>query len=175
MAETGWKLGKTVLVACAAAVLAVGLAGCKAGGWGASGTKLAAKTKPLELNFFLPANNNAVLSDDDFVKQAIEQKFNVKLQVTAVPSSQVKEKLNLLIASGSTPDLLVTDGRSSLDYHTMGIVGDLSKLLTPQNMPNYFRWITPKEVSAFQFPDAYDRGPVLIASKVRASYYIRKD
>ncbi|MDF2650865.1 MAG: hypothetical protein K0Q73_6670, partial [Paenibacillus sp.] len=37
------------------------------------------------------------------------------------------------------------------------------------------RWITPKEVSAFQFPDAYDRGPVLIASKVRASYYIRKD
>lgn len=174
MAKTGLNM-RLRLVVCSIAVLAVGLAGCQSDSPPISGADGEGKARPLELSFFLPASGNSVLNDGDFVKQTIEQRFNVRLQVTAVPSSKAREKLNLLIASGSTPDLFVTDGRSSLDYHAMGIIGELSELLTPERMPNYFRWITPKEVSAFQFPDAYNRGPILVGRNVQASYYIRQD
>jgi ABC-type glycerol-3-phosphate transport system substrate-binding protein len=125
------------------------LTGCQSDNSPSSVTGREGKDKPLELSFFLPASGNAVLNDGDFVKQTIEQRFNVRIEVTTVPASKSKEKLNLLIASGNTPDLFVTDGRSSLDYNAMGIIGDLSELMNPNVMPNYFRWITQKEVNAF--------------------------
>jgi putative aldouronate transport system substrate-binding protein len=170
------RLRKRLLAVLSIAALAAGLGACVPGGASRVPGQEAGGTKaPLKLNFFLPTNGNAVLNDGDFVKKTIEERFNVRLQVTAVPSIQAKEKLNLLIASGSTPDLFVIDGRSSLDYHAMGIIGDLSGLMTPEKMPNYYRWTTQKEVGGFQFPGAYNRGPVLIERKVQASYYIRKD
>lgn len=179
MAKADVNAIKRLLGSLAAALLAVLLGGCMSETGGRarvpSPSADGGAGAPLTLNFFLPTSGNAVLSEGDFVKRAIEEKFNVRLQVTAVPSMKAREKLNLLIASGSTPDLFVIDGRSSLDYHTMGIIGDLTGLMSPDSMPNYFRWTTPGEVASFQFPGAYNRGPVLVERRVHASYYVRKD
>lgn len=50
--------------------------------------------------------------------QFIEQKFNVDLEIQTIPNEQVKEKVTLAFASGTTPDL----------FWGMGIMGDVSKI-----------------------------------------------
>lgn len=133
--------------------------------------------EPLTLTFLLNGEPNAILpkGDADFVRKTIEDKFNVRLEVTNVPVIDAQEKTNLLIASGATPDFFMAAGSVAQDYSDLGILADLTPYLNPRTMPNYFKWVTPEFVQAFQMPGVYNMGPIVISSKSFFSYFIRKD
>lgn len=133
----------------------------------------------LTLNFFLDGDANAVLpaNNDDFVRAAIEEKFNVKLNVESMAmGTDFDQKLNLKISSGETPDLFVTSGGLSSEYAKQGILANLAGYVTPEKMPNYFTWVTEQELNQFQLAGMdFVRAPRAGASKNYFSLYIRKD
>ncbi|MDF2921613.1 MAG: extracellular solute-binding protein family 1 [Paenibacillaceae bacterium] len=49
----------------------------------------------------------AGLSFDNFSTHYIEEKTNTKLDITAIPGAQLEEKLNIMLASGERPDVIM--------------------------------------------------------------------
>lgn len=136
-------------------------------------------SKKLTLNWFIIADSNAQLPslEKDFVRKAIEQKFNVELKLQHMnQTTDFQNKINLLISSGQTPDMFFMGGRESNQYITDKVAADMSKYVTPQAMPNYFKyWTNPTELKQYQVQGAFARAPVPFARTQYASYYIRKD
>ncbi|MDF2669395.1 MAG: hypothetical protein K0R67_1701 [Paenibacillus sp.] len=132
----------------------------------------------LTLNFFLYGANNATLpaGDTDFVRKAIEEKFNVQLNVqNMISSTDRKSKLTMLFSAGDGPDLALTTGTEAGDFLNQGLVGDISKYLTPDKMPNYFKWLTVDQLKRFQIAGSFVRGPVPVVPTSYPAYFIRKD
>lgn len=137
------------------------------------------KAAPIELTWFVPGFSGVQLpsEDKDFVKQEIEKKFNVKFTVESMPiGPDFQAKLNSYIASGDIPDLFHSDGVSSNQYVKDQVAKDLTGLVTPEKMPNFFKfWTNEEEVKRYQVQGVYGRAPVPIEKQVYRSYYIRKD
>ncbi|MBB6734313.1 extracellular solute-binding protein [Cohnella zeiphila] len=134
--------------------------------------------KRLALNWFLMAPANAVLPDGetDFITSTIEKKFNVDLNIQYLPGgTDYDNKLNLLIASGDTPDLFITTGTASQKMIMDGITADMTPYVTPEKMPNYFKWVSETELQRYAVENKFERAPVIFPRKVYRSYYIRKD
>lgn len=132
----------------------------------------------MSLNFFLGGDANAVLpaGDDDFIKKTIEQKFNVELKIDTMPFNEDrKNKLYARIAAGDIPDMFLSVGNESIDLAKQGVFADLSKYVTPQKMPNYFKWVTEDEVKRFQLKGSFVRAPRPVEKRGQWSYWIRKD
>ncbi|GIP38747.1 hypothetical protein J31TS4_20270 [Paenibacillus sp. J31TS4] len=146
---------------------------------GGTGQAQATQKPKLTLNWFIAANQNASLpaGDKDFVKKTIEEKFNVDLKIQHLAlGTDYTNKLNLLLSGGTPPDLMVTDGRASNNYIVDQVVADLTKYVTPQTMPNYFKyWTNEAEVKQYQVQGVYKRAPLGFARQLYTSYYIRKD
>jgi putative aldouronate transport system substrate-binding protein len=132
--------------------------------------------KKLKLSFFLYGNNDSILpkGDDDFVKKTIEEKFNVELNVENIYGDEHTSKLNLKIASGDIPDLFLENFDRTQELSEQGVLADLTNYVTPEKMPNYFKWVTKKEVEQFQFPGVYNRIP-RPSGNFSWAYYIRED
>lgn len=132
----------------------------------------------LTLNWFLPAAANANLPDEgDFVKEAIEEKFNVEMDVDYMPTSNdYNTKINTLLAS-DPPDMWRNNtGDGGKKYVIDGLLADLSELVTPETMPNYFELVSEKTVEQYTAGDAgYFRAPLPFAKERYRSYYIRQD
>ncbi|WJH37372.1 extracellular solute-binding protein [Paenibacillus sp. CC-CFT747] len=135
--------------------------------------------KKISLNWYVIADNNAQLPspDKDFVKQAIEKKFNVDLKIQHMSfGPDYQSKVNLLISSGQSPDMFFMGGRESNKYILDKVVTDMSKYVTPKTMPNYFKyWTNETELKQYQVQGAFGRAPVPFARTQYTSYYIRKD
>ena len=58
---------------------------------------------PDELTLFL-TNKNIV--DDSYAKKKIEEATNTKLTIIQVPTKELDNKLNILLASGERPDII---------------------------------------------------------------------
>lgn len=132
----------------------------------------------LQLNWFVPASPDAILpeGDIDFVGAAIEQKFNVDLNVQYMPSgADYDNKLNMLIASGDVPDLFVSTGINSQKYILDGITADMTPYVSPQTMPNYFKWVSELELQRYAVEGKFERAPLIFPRNVYRSYYIRQD
>src|SRR5690606_34383489 len=87
-------------------------------------------------------------------------------------------KINARFASNTAPDLIIAGGRDSQTYAKDGLVGDLRPFLTPEKMPNYFKWITESDLKGFYtIEGAADglRAPVPYNLDPYVSWYIRKD
>ncbi|WP_127585629.1 extracellular solute-binding protein [Paenibacillus koleovorans] len=180
------KLMKTLLITSVISSLA--LTACSTGGKETSNSspspsgQVASATPKLEklkLNLFLYGANNAVLPSvqDDFVRKQIEEKFNVELNVqNMVSSNERKLKLTSQLSAGTdAPDLFLTTGTESGDFINQGLTADLSKLLVPEKMPNYFKWVKVDEVKRFQLVNNFSRGPVPVAATSYPAYWIRQD
>lgn len=140
---------------------------------------VAPSSKKLTLNWFIVADSNAQLPsvDKDFVKKAIEQKFNVELKLQHMNfTTDYQSKVNLLITSSQSPDMFFMGGRESNQYVLDKVAADMSKYVNPEVMPNYFKyWTNPTELKQYQVHGAFARAPVPFARTQYASYYIRKD
>src|SRR5699024_7289535 len=92
-----------------------------------NGTDNEGEREKLTLNWFTPvkqATSNLPSPDEDFVKKAIEEKFNVELNMNYMPyGPDYNNKLNLLFASKKdTPDMFYTAGSVSLTLFQQGIL-----------------------------------------------------
>ncbi|MDF2647546.1 MAG: transporter substrate-binding protein, partial [Paenibacillus sp.] len=140
----------------------------------------AQQKEKLKLNWFVNGPNNSILpsKDQDFVKKVIEEKFNVDLSIEHMQvGDEATTKLNLKLASGQAPDMFMAEGRASQKYIIDGVVQDLTKIMTPETMPNYYKyWTNPEELKRFQVENVFKRALVPYSSRgYISSYYIRKD
>lgn len=140
-----------------------------------------AKPAKLSLNWSVMNGNlgNVTLpsADKDFVKKAIEEKFNVDLKIDyMVTGKEYHDKLNATLAGGSAPDLFIAGGAESQKYINDGITANLGTFITKETMPNYFKWVTKEEVDAYQLKQGeFTRGMVPFSRNTYASWYIRQD
>ncbi|MEF3307266.1 extracellular solute-binding protein [Paenibacillus sp. GYB003] len=112
----------------------------------------------------------------DFIKKAIEDKFKVDIKLDYMPMGDMyTSKLNELLASDNAPDLFHADGSKSYGYIVDGDAADLSYYVTPQNMPNYFKWVTQDELRRYQVHHTFKRAPVPFSKAYYGAYYVRKD
>lgn len=166
-----------LFAALAAALLMLG--GCSGEDRGDAGTSAEAGGGKLTLNWFITAPPNTNLPDrsKDFVRKVIEQKFNVELNVTyMIVNNDYNTKLNALLAS-TPPDMWKdqnSDGGNK--YAVDGLLADLTDFVTPQTMPNYFKyWTTEDEVRTYQTQNKFVRAPLPYVKSSYRAYYIRKD
>ncbi|GIP41039.1 hypothetical protein J31TS4_43190 [Paenibacillus sp. J31TS4] len=134
----------------------------------------------LTLNWMWVVNNSSAklpAADKDFVRKAIEEKFNVTINLEyMVFGTDYTNKLNLKLSGGDAPDMFMAGGQESNKYILDKVSADLTKYVTPQNMPNYFKsWITEPEMKRYQVQDVFMRAPVPFMKSQYFSYYVRKD
>ncbi|MDG0810388.1 type 2 periplasmic-binding domain-containing protein [Cohnella rhizosphaerae] len=135
----------------------------------------------MSLSFFLDAGLSSALPSDaskDFVKQAIEEKFNVELNVQYMAGGQDHvNKINTLIAANDAPDMWKdTSADGGLKLATQNVLADLTPFVTEASMPNYFKyWITPQELKYFQGIHPFMRAAVPYEKRAYRAYYIRED
>jgi len=144
----------------------------------------AAKAEPdptaerLELNWHVVAPPNAVLPEGgaDFITSTIEEKFNVDLNIQYMGGgADYDNKLNLLVASGDTPDFFLASGAPSQKFIQDGIAADMTSYVTPEKMPNYFKWVSEIELQRYAVEKKFMRAPAIFPRSVYRSYYIRTD
>ncbi|MBP1989023.1 extracellular solute-binding protein [Paenibacillus eucommiae] len=137
------------------------------------------KGEKIKLNWLVPSQPNTNLPDPnkDFVKKMIEEKFNVELKLDYMIAGQdFINKTNLLLAS--TPPDMWRDGTpdGGNQYALDGLLADLTPFVTPETMPNYYKyWTTEKELKAYQVQNKFFRAPVPFDRNIYRTYYIRKD
>ncbi|MFB6362803.1 extracellular solute-binding protein [Paenibacillus elgii] len=136
-------------------------------------------TGKLDLKWMVIADASTQLpsADKDFVKKAIEEKFNVNLKMVYMPIGQdYTNKLNTMIASGDIPDVFYAEGISSSNYIRDGVARDLTGVVAPDKMPNYFKyWVTEANLKSYQVLGAFKRAPVPYETNYYRTFYIRKD
>ncbi|TMV52990.1 extracellular solute-binding protein [Paenibacillus mesophilus] len=168
---------KRTWIAGTALVLAGGMLAACAGK--EDGSKQAANEK-MPLRIFIDAQNNAMLppEQDDFVKKTIEEKFNVKLKVEYMaPGEDYNKKINAYLTSNDPPDMWRdSNGDGGSKYALDGLLGDMSKYVTPQAMPNYFKyWVDETTLKRYQVHNQFVRAPVPYSKEIYRAWYIRKD
>ncbi|WP_409345162.1 extracellular solute-binding protein [Paenibacillus sp. MBLB4367] len=140
------------------------------------------KRETIEIFSSNPNANSALPPEsEDFVKQAIEKKFNVTLKLTynMVEGTDRYNKLNVRLASNDSPDIIVSGGTPALDYKKNGVLADINEFVSPEKMPNYFKWTTPevvfKRYSMDKSKPEIQRIPIPVVKRSLVSYYIRQD
>lgn len=135
MGVLNWK---SLFALASASVLTVGVSACASPhAKNSAGTKNTASTKtgsgqPIKMNMFAgTSSSNGNMNTNWFTKYA-EKKFNMKINWTVVPSSDVQTKQSILLASGNYPDIFLGGSFSNaqlLKYGQQGIFIPLNSLL----------------------------------------------
>ncbi|MBA4496482.1 extracellular solute-binding protein [Paenactinomyces guangxiensis] len=133
----------------------------------------------LELKWFTVVDEaTSVLPDaqNDFVKKKIEEKFNVDLKMEYMPIGPDRDnQLNVKVASGDVPDMFMTLGVTSQKLALDGVLADMTPFVSPETVPNYFKWVKEEELKRYAIEKKFVRAPVPFDRNVYRSYYIRKD
>ncbi len=110
---------------------------------------------------------------DDFIKQAIEEKFNVDLKIEPVLDAQLKQKAGAYFASGSFPDVVAFRGFEA-EFVKQGLFIPLDDYLNElpkftQNWPQSAReqWTNAEDNKVYGLPE--------IRLSVMDNLWIRKD
>ncbi|MDF2669819.1 MAG: hypothetical protein K0R67_2125 [Paenibacillus sp.] len=125
-----------------------------------------------------PANATLPKGDEDFVKKTIEEKFNVKLTVDYMALGQdYINKLNAQLTANDPPDMWRdATGDGGQKYALDGILGEIDKFVSPQTMPNYFKyWVDETTYKNYQIQGKTYRAPVPYSKELYRAWYIRKD
>lgn len=145
------------------------------------GVSESAKPAKLSLNWSVAGGNLANVTlpsaDKDFVKKAIEEKFNVDLNIDyMLIGKEYHDKLNVTMAGGSIPDMFIAGGAESQKYIQDGIAANMGTYFTEETLPNYFKWVSKEELDAFQLkPGEFTRAILPFQRNSYASWYIRQD
>lgn len=127
------------------------------------------------------ANASLPAGESDFVKKAIEEKFNVNLKLTynMLEGDDRYNKLNVRLASNDSPDLVLANGLKALEYKNNKMLVDLNEYIAPEKQPAYFKWFTPevvfKRFSMDKTKPEIQRIPIPVLKKSPVSWYVRQD
>ncbi|WP_409344276.1 hypothetical protein [Paenibacillus sp. MBLB4367] len=149
-------------------------------GTGKQASSIEESEEKLSLHFFISGSPGSRLPEpeDDFVRKTIESKFNVNLNVTAMPpGDEYNATIASLLAANDPPDMWLNispDGGAK--YTLDNVLADMTYFVTPLTMPNYFKyWMNEKELREYQVHNKFARAPIPYDKKSYRSYYIRKD
>jgi len=131
----------------------------------------------MTLSWFTPAGSKLPANEqDDFIRRIIEEKFLVRLNLDYMPAGADRDQmLHLMLAGKDTPDMLLINGSSAQKLALQGSLADLTPLVTEQTTPNYFKWISPRELDQYRLEGALVRIAVPYEKKSYRAYYIRND
>lgn len=74
-------------------------------------------------------DSGRVLKEDDPVIKEVEKKTNTKLDVSLVAPSEFSNKLNVMVSSGSLPDMVRINGYNASQYIPQGVFLDLTSYI----------------------------------------------
>lgn len=93
--------------------------------------------EPVEMWFLMGSQTTEVNDDAEVVKE-IEERFNIDLKGFAVGAKNFEENLNVRIAGGEMPDVMVIDTPAQLAaYVEGGVIAELPIELIREKAPNY--------------------------------------
>lgn len=108
-----WKLYSSAAILLTAVLLVTGCGGSAASGGEASADGT------LELSIMTITPSATPAADDNVIKQAIEKATHSKMHIQWVANNVYKDKLNLTLASGDIPDLIMINDPFSSTFTTM--------------------------------------------------------
>lgn len=134
--------------------------------------------EPVTLTMMIQSHPSWPYQDDWYIKEAIEERTNVKLEVNAIISSNFAEKVSLDMASGELPDLTYLVGTASAQRY--GVDGAYVNVLDYINeMPNFKKWKEANEIEVMPYLAAdgalYQVPNYGIGETNRRCYMYRKD
>ncbi|TMV49596.1 extracellular solute-binding protein [Paenibacillus mesophilus] len=124
---------------------------------------------------------NANLPSDkskDFVRKAIEDKFQVELDINyMVNGPDLHNKMNAMAASNDLPDFwLEGNPDGGIKLYQSGLLSDLTPFVTKETMPNYFKyWLDDETMRTYRLDGKLVRIPIPYDKSSYRAYYIRKD
>ncbi|MDU0202190.1 type 2 periplasmic-binding domain-containing protein [Paenibacillus sp. MAH-36] len=134
----------TVMVATALALSACSGGGNKSNGAG-SGAQQApgkpAETKPLDVSVLSIYYQKEPPTKDNAVLKEVEKRTNTNLNITWVAPNNFSEKVNVTLASGDLPDLMLVTDIANASFRTMakqGAFWDLTELI--KSYPNLMKF-----------------------------------
>lgn len=134
----------------------------------------------LEISLLISAPDNVELPapENDFVLQAIQNKFNIALKIEYIATSQdYNSRLADLLNNNNPPDMwleLSQDGGSKSALNET--IADMTPYVSPATMPNYFKfWVTEQVLKDYQLHNRFYRAPLPYGKNSYRSYYIRAD
>lgn len=122
MSKHKWAMVSLSAVAAATAALA----GCSgnSGGGGSSGSGAPeAPAAPVKIEFML--GTSSPLPKNDYLKQAFDKKFNTDITLN-VPTTEFDSALNVRMASGDYPDMIMMNLFTAREYAAQGMLLDLT-------------------------------------------------
>lgn len=75
----------------------------------------------IKLSVFIPQNSDVVDLKDNLVFQELQEATNIDFDLNAVPGQDAGEKLNLLLASGEYPEVIMGTSLSAQDLEKYGV------------------------------------------------------
>lgn len=119
----------------------------------AEGSKDAAAAGPTEVSVFWRAEKFPIAEDNPILK-VIQDKTNVKLKYLNIPWNAYVDKLNLQIAAGDLPDIIMNMGRNDMNaqnWVSQGVFAPLDTLLA--KAPNITKAIPKELFNKMKMPD----------------------
>lgn len=136
--------------------------------------------KKMQVRLFVPAPINMALPslESDFIRQAIESKFDVSLDLSyMLRGNEYNAKIEALLIANNPPDMWIdwsNDGASKLALQ--GVLADMTPYISPVSMPNYFKyWVSESELKQYHIHNRFYRVPIPYDKNNYRSYYIRED
>lgn len=138
------------------------------------------KVQTMELSFFIPTPIDTKLPpfNDDFIRQTIEEKFNVTMDITyKLPGYDYTNAIESLLLSNNPPDMWIDMSNDKASKFALnGVLADMTPYISPLTMPNYFKyWTNEKEIKQFHIHNKFYRLPLPYDKNSYRSYYIRED
>lgn len=97
----------------------------------------------LEYSLFLGQTSGvAVDNPNDVVTPYVEERFKIKVKEIIQPQQNIlpKDKLNMMIAAGTVPDVMIADGAFATYALSTGLFMDDIGSVVKENMPNYNKY-----------------------------------
>ncbi|MBB3110201.1 putative aldouronate transport system substrate-binding protein [Paenibacillus phyllosphaerae] len=133
--------------------------------------------EPLELSIMTVTPSTPPAADDNVIKRAIEQATNSKMTIQWVSNNIYDDKLNITLASGEIPDLIMINDPFGSTFRTMASQGafwDITDYV--KDYPNLTGGIPDKAWESSKMADGRNYGiPRPRSVKEDSFFIIRKD
>jgi ABC-type sugar transport system, periplasmic component len=130
---------------------------------------------PAELSIFYSSTSSlADRSDTDFIRY-IEEQTNTKISIIDAPSGEANNKLNVLIASSSEPDICQVYALNIINnYGQQGAFHELGDIIASQ-MPNTIATLNDDALTKMKASDGKIYNIPYIQNTGAPSFFIRED
>ncbi len=130
------------------------------------------------ITLYIPSDAKLPEENEDFVRQAIEEKFDLQVKLISAPKGPAyAAELEAMLLANNPPDLWIEQSEDlGATLALYGVLADLGPYVSSATMPNYFKyWVTEQELKQYRIHNRFYRAPLPYDKNSYRSYYIRQD